>query len=64
MEWSYNILEILICDYWNLTKDQHLLLPNHTLLTQKELFHQEIFKKFFPLKCSLNVPWISQTLQS
>ena len=30
-----NILEILLRDYWNLPKDQHLLLANHTLLTQK-----------------------------
>ena len=36
---SSNTLEILPCDYWNLQKDQHLLLSNHTLLTQKQLFH-------------------------
>ena len=50
------IPETLLCDYWNLLKDQHLLLPNHTLLTQKQLFHRKLFKKSFPLKCSLNVP--------
>ena len=33
LEYSENI-----CDYWNLPKDQHLLLSNHTLLTQKQLF--------------------------
>ena len=38
-ESSSNILEILLYDYWNLSKDQHLLVPNHTLLTQKQLFH-------------------------
>ena len=56
VECSSNILETLLCDYWNLPKDQHLLLPNHTLLTQKQLFHRKLFKKSFPLKCSLNVP--------
>ena len=29
---SSNILQILPCDYWNLPKDQHLLLSDHTLL--------------------------------
>ena len=51
-----NILETLLCDNWNLPKDQHLLLSNHTLLTQNQLLHREHFKKSFPLKCSLNVP--------
>ena len=51
LECSSNILETLLRDYWNLPKDQHLLLSNHTLLTQKQLFHQELLKKFFPLKC-------------
>ena len=58
-----NILETLPRDYWNLPKDQHLLLSNHTLLTQKQLFHRELLKKSFPLKYPLNVPWISRTLQ-
>ena len=58
-----NILETLPRDYWNLPKDQHLLLSNHTLLTQKQLFHRELLKKSFPLKCPLNVPWISRKLQ-
>ena len=40
---SSNILEILLRDYRNLPKDQHLLLSNHTLLTQKQLFHRERF---------------------
>ena len=35
VECSSNILETLLRDYWNLSKDQHLLLSNHTLLTQK-----------------------------
>ena len=39
VECSPNILEILLYDYWNLSKDQHLLLSNHALLTQKQLFH-------------------------
>ena len=38
-ECSSNILETLLRDYWNLPKDQHLLLSNHTLLTQQKLFH-------------------------
>ena len=38
VECSSNILETLLRDYWNLPKDQHLLLSNHTLLTQKKLF--------------------------
>ena len=58
VECSWNVLETLVCDYWNLPKDQHLLLSN-TLLTQKQRFHQEIFKKSFPLKYSLNAPWMS-----
>ena len=40
MECSSNILETLLRDYWNLPKDQHLVLSNHTLLTQKQLFHR------------------------
>ena len=44
-----NILEILFRDYWNLPKDQHLLLSNRTLLTQKQLFHRKLFQKYFPL---------------
>ena len=47
VEYSSNILEILLRDYWNLPKDQLLLLSNHTLLTQKQLFHREIFKNLF-----------------
>ena len=38
-ECSSNILETLLHDYWNLREDQHLLLSNHTLLTQKQIFH-------------------------
>ena len=60
---SSNILEALLRDYWNLPKDQHMLLSNHTLLTQKQLFHRELFKKSFPLNCSLNIPWMSRTMQ-
>ena len=63
VKYPSNILETLLRDYWNLPKDQHLLLSNHTLLTQKQLFHRELLKKYFPLKCPLNVPWISRTLQ-
>ena len=63
VECSSNILETLLRDYWNLPKDQHLLLSNHTLLTQKQLFHGELLKKSFLLKCSLNVPWMSRALQ-
>ena len=63
VECSSNILETLLRDYWNLPKDQHLLLSNHTLLTQKYLFHRELLKKSFPLKCPLNVPWMFRILQ-
>ena len=63
VECSWNILEALLRDYWNLLKDRHLLLSNHALLTQKQLFHGELLKKSFPLKCSLKVPWMSRTLQ-
>ena len=37
----FDILVTLICNYWNLAKD--LLLPNHTLLTQKQIFRQKMF---------------------
>ena len=63
IECSSNILEKLLRDYWNLPKDQYLLLSNHTFLTQTQLFHRELIKKSFPLKYSLNVPWMSRTLQ-
>ena len=63
VECSSNILETLLRDYWNLPKDQHFLLSNHTLLTQKQLFQRELLKKVFPLKGSLYVPWMCQTLQ-
>ena len=33
------------------------------ILTQKQFFHWEFFKKYFPLKCSLNVPWMPGTWQ-
>ena len=39
------------------------VLSNHTLLTQKQLFHRELSKKSFPVKCYPNVPWICWTLQ-
>ena len=58
-----NILENLFLNYWNLPKDKHLLLSNHTLLTQKQLFDIQLFKKYFPLKYFLNVLWMSRTLQ-
>ena len=63
LECFSNILETLPRDYWNLAKDQHLLQSNHTLLTQKQIFHWELSKKSFPLKCSINVLWMSRTLQ-
>ena len=34
IECPSNILETLLRDYWNLPKDQHLLLSNYTLLTK------------------------------
>ena len=63
VECSSNILETLLCDYWNLPKDQHLLLSNHTLLTQKQHNHWEFHKKYFPLKCSPKFLWMPGTLQ-
>ena len=63
VECSSNILEALLGHCCNLPKDQYLLISNHALLTQKQLFHRELFKKSFPLKCSLNAPCMSRTLQ-
>ena len=63
VECSSNIVETLLRNDWNLLKNQHFLLSNHTLLTQKQLFHQELLEKYFPLKCSLNVPWMSRILE-
>ena len=63
MKRSLNILETLPYDYWNLAKDKHLFSSNHTFFTQKQLFHQVFVKKYFPLKWSLNVPWMFGTLQ-
>ena len=62
---SWNVPRIFWKHYFVITlpKDQHLLLWNHTLLTQKQLFHRELLKTFFPLKCSLNVPWMAWTFQ-
>ena len=34
VEYSSNIVERLLRDYWNFLKDKHLLLSYHTLLTQ------------------------------
>ena len=62
MECSSDILETLLCDYWKLPKDQHLLLSHDTLLTQKQLFHRELFRNSFSLKCFLNVPWMSSNI--
>ena len=50
MECPSNILETLLRDYWNFSKDQHLLLSNHTLLsprTFKKIFSFKIFAKCF-----------------
>ena len=63
MEFSSNILGILPGVYWNLPKDQHFFSSNHTFLKQKQFFHQEFVKKYYIWRCSLNVPWISRTLQ-
>ena len=63
VECSSNVLETFLCDDWNLPIDQNLLMSNHTLLAQKQLFRPEFFKKYFPLKCSLIVPWTPGTLQ-
>ena len=61
VECSSSILEALLRDIWNWPKDQHLLLSNHTCLTQKQLFHEEFFKNSFPLKFPLNVSLMSRT---
>ena len=63
VECSSNNLETFIRDSWDVSKDKRLLLSNHTLLTQKQLFHRELFKKSFPLKYFLNVLWMLQILQ-
>ena len=63
VECSSNNLETLLRYCCNLPKDQYSLISNHALLTQKQFFHRELFKKSFPLKCSLNAPWMSRTLQ-
>ena len=55
LEYSGNITSGLL----KFAKDQHLLLSNHTLLTQTQLFHRELFKKYFSSKCSLNVPCLN-----
>ena len=47
VECSSNILETLLCDYWNFLKHQHLLLSNHTLVTQKYLFDRELIGNLF-----------------
>ena len=62
VECSPNIVETLFCDYWNLPGD-HICYYQIIHLTQKQFFHRELFKRSFPLKCSLNVPWMSRTLQ-
>ena len=49
--WKHYFMVTGICQRIN----QHVLLSSHTRLTQKQLFHRELFKKFFPLKYSLNV---------
>ena len=65
VECSSNIMKILLRDYQILPKERYFLLSNHTFLTQKQLFHRELFKKSFPLKClflykcSLDVPNIA-----
>ena len=46
VECSSNVLETFLCDDWNLPIDQNLLMSNHTLLAQKQLFRPEFFKKF------------------
>ena len=47
VEYSSNILETLLRYCWKLPKDHNLSLSNHTLLTQRQLFHRELFKIFF-----------------
>ena len=45
-----NILETLLCDYWNFPKGQHLFSSNHTFLTQTQLFLREFLEGIFSLK--------------
>ena len=47
VECSSNILETLLCDYWNLPKDQHLSSSNHTLLTKNNFSIENFFKNIF-----------------
>ena len=63
VECSSNLLEKFPCNDWNLPIDQNLLMSDHTLLAQKQVFRPEFFKEYFPLKRSLIVPWTSGTLQ-
>ena len=63
VEFSLNILEMLICNCCNLPKYQHMLSSNHTLLTQKQFCYREFSKKYFALTCFLNVPWMPGTLR-
>ena len=59
LEYSGNITSGLL----KFAKDQHLLLSNHTLLTQTQHFPRELFKKHFSSKYSLNVTCPNVTLQ-
>ena len=58
-EYSENIALWLL----EFAKRSTFFSSNDTFLIQKELFHREFVKKYFPWKCSLNVPWMSRTLQ-
>ena len=58
-EYSWNTALWLL----EFAKRSTLFSSNHLFLTQKSLFHWEFVKKYFPWKCSVNVPWMSGTLQ-
>ena len=60
---DYNSV-VLFWNFYQLSKIDVNLFKKlvYILLTQKQLFHRKLFKKSFPLKCSLNIPWMSRTL--
>ena len=58
-EYSGNIALWLL----EFAKRPTIVISKSYTLIEKQLFHWELFKKYFPSKCSLNVPWMPGTLQ-
>ena len=64
--YSWNVFQILWKHCFMITgigQKINICFRQIMFLTQKQLFHQEFFKECFHWKCSLNIPWISGTLQ-